>query len=448
MAVGLCGTWPDTREAATQRPDSTSSAPARQPSGTVSVTRPRGPRAEGGALALKGFVRLGLDSLMQEQGRDRLGRTRIMPGRTSEALLTSQAYVCIAKSIGHRGQMRSQSTPTTTMWLPLLGAVALLPTLIARALPAQDTFRAQDFLNDGYRDIIAIDFAQLRQTGVWDEINIGATKLLLGVFEKSVGTSLENLERFRMVPCADLSAPTNKRVLGNLMITEGNAALRPLVGLNEKFWVREPLGEHELVYRKNMSYGSVSPFPNVRLTGPLAHLRAKLPHAKQPARTRPGLPCPDILSLMSARKDGLLAYAITDLHRSDRTDILAQFDDVSWPADDEPQFILVRILATGDVDDPHVAVEIVVRHTKAGAGIQVTDQAISKEFDTVIKTPRYRFFAKSLQARKQSVDGCDLSITVDLGRARHATGNIEMLVSPWLGRAAANGELRHEPKRK
>lgn len=303
-------------------------------------------------------------------------------------------------------------------------------SLCAGSTSAQTPFKAQDYLQDGYRDIVVFDFAQLRKTGVWDELNTGAAKLVIGMLESAIGTPLDRIDRFRMVPCAQQPTATGQQIRGNLMITEANEPFAPEV-IDEEYWVREKVGDHDLLYRKNFPYGSVSPAPHVRLTGPLKHLRAKLTGARNP-----GLPCPDIQSLMSARKDGLLCYFVLDLGRDDRRDVLKNFPNATWPKRDPPQFVLLRFLATGDTDDPHIAMEIAIRHLRPGDGLQVTNRAVTDEMEKLIKNWKYRFFAKPLKARKQVIDGSDLSITFDLGRARTAVGFLEMVAAPWLAEIA------------
>jgi hypothetical protein len=42
-----------------------------------------------------------------------------------------------------------------------------------------------------------------------------------------------------------------------------------------------------------------------------------------------------------------------------------------WPVDDPPRVLGVKVLATGDPDDPddlHLTIEAVLRHKKAGSG--------------------------------------------------------------------------------
>ena len=103
--------------------------------------------------------------------------------------------------------------------------------LLAAALPAQEACRAEDYFDDGYRSIVSVDFAQIRGSGVWDEMDIGAAKLLLHLVEQQLETSFEDLDRFRMVSFAGLPKAVGEEPGSNLMIVERNVPFGPPDGV-------------------------------------------------------------------------------------------------------------------------------------------------------------------------------------------------------------------------
>lgn len=305
-----------------------------------------------------------------------------------------------------------------------LAACQVALGLLAAALPAQQACRAEDYFDDGYRSIVSVDFAQIRGSGVWDEMDIGAAKLLLHLVEQQLETSFEDLDRFRMVSFAGLPKAVGEEPGSNLMIVERNVPFGPPDGVVGGRLRREQVGAHELLYQEGFGYGQCQPAPNVRLIGRLAHLRKKLAGPKQP-----GLPCPDIMSLLSERKSGLLGYVVVDLGAVELgEDLLPEVPAGTWPADDRPQFGMVRLAAVGEVDDPHLVLEVVVRHLKSGAGVMVTDRLVRRELEAVIKAPQWRRFAKMLKHREQIINAGDLSVTVKIGRARNAIGVLDVVM--------------------
>jgi hypothetical protein len=108
------------------------------------------------------------------------------------------------------------------------------------------------------------------------------------------------------------------------------------------------------------------------------------------------------------------------------------FEDVEWPDGDAPRFLYGRLHDTGDADDPHVAIEVVLRHVDDGEGIAVTEKALDALIAQAKANPKAVAARPMLDAIERSRDRGDLVLKLDLGRARDAVGKLAMIAMPLL----------------
>ncbi len=323
---------------------------------------------------------------------------------------------------------------------------ALAATACCVALPAQQPFLTADYLPDGYRNIVVVDFAQLRDTGVWDEIGTGAVALGLRQFEQMMEVKFDDLDSFTMVP-RRATVANGRKGFENLMIVRGSKPLEQLRAPEGGLKVIELVGDKALRYQPGFSYGTLAATDRVHITGQLAHLRAR---AKGP--TKRGHPCPDLLSLVSARKKGLLGYVILDLvDQSFDEELKRLLPDETWPEQGGPEFGMLRVAATDDPDDPHLRLEVVLRHRSPGAGVALTAKAVKVALDQLNDSPRLRTIKKAIGEPRHQIDGSDVSITFDLGRARTAASLYERLGALFVGEVFVEGDTipgPDDPKKK
>lgn len=314
--------------------------------------------------------------------------------------------------------------------------------LLAAALPAQDAFQARKFLPVDYHNVVHVDLARLRATGIWDELEVGMLKVVLGQMEKEAGFALEHLDRLTMVPQGSKPDPDGDGGPRNhhVLVFEGNSELAvPDRVARSSSYAAETIGDQE-VMRRDRWFDEVffRPRPEVQVYGSTELLRPMLE-----GRVGPGVPCADIMSLMAGREDALLHFVahLADEQLNDRV-LKDLFPDAEWPEGDRPQYLMMHLSAVGDPDDPHVEFEAVLRHVKAGDGMAVTSAAVDALLERVAKEPQLRLVAPLLKNVERSRDRTDLTLRLDLGRARTAAGRIAMFVMPlmMMGRAVETVE--------
>lgn len=311
---------------------------------------------------------------------------------------------------------------------PILFAVSLSVTsgfAVAQEPFRASQFRASQWLPSNYRNVISVDLVALRDSGVWDEMVTGLLKVAFEKAEEQVGFKLDALDRLTMVPVRVVDEDGH-HITHRLTLWEGNAPLATpavMIGYED-----ETIGAFDVKRRRWGDEVFVQPRPEIRLEGSRALLQGPL--AGIPSN---GLPCADLMSLLSGKEQALLQIVaeIND-DRARRDVIPTLFDDVEWSAGDEPSFLSMRLFATGEEDDPNLEFEAVFRHAKAGAGLTTTQQAIDAFLGGIRQDPRFRLLVPLFAKMECRRDGTDLRYRIDLGRSRVASGTLSMLALPLV----------------
>ncbi|MCA8950116.1 MAG: hypothetical protein KDE27_11485 [Planctomycetes bacterium] len=309
--------------------------------------------------------------------------------------------------------------------------LAIAAAVSLHLLPAQQ-IEARRFLPDDYENVVHVDLQRLRDSGVWDELQTGAAKLMLAALEREAGVPLADLDRVTTVARIPASGPSGREPQPQqVILLEGNAAL-PMpehVATGQRYY-QDTIGEFEVMRReKPRDEVFAQPAPELQVIGSTALLRGPLE-----GHPNTGMPCADILSLLSGKGSDLLHIAVhTDNEFLQRRFVGKILPGVEWPADDAIAYVMLELRAIGDPDDPHVHLGVVLRHTKVGDGIEVTEQAARAWLAHVAEQPKLRLAAPLLQRATIRRDRGDLVLKLDLGRARDAGGNIAMIAVPLLG---------------
>ncbi|MCA8973800.1 MAG: hypothetical protein KDC98_03725 [Planctomycetes bacterium] len=308
----------------------------------------------------------------------------------------------------------------------------LLPLAVvagATFLVAQEPFRARDFLPDDYNSTAFLDLAALRDTGVWDELDNGVLRLLLQKIEREAGFELALLDRMTIV-MQPPEAGDKVQQLRQITILEGNAPLAvPDRIAGSRSYGDDIIGDY--VVKRRQAFDDevfLRPRPEVQILGSTAMLRPRL--EGKPAT---GRPCADILSLLSGKR-GSLFHLVVHLGNATvkRRFLGGLFPDAQWPAGDEPQYLMLRLCAEGDEDDPRIGVEAVVRHAVVGEGVVASEKALDLALAKVADRARLRSLQPLLAKLERKLDRGDLVLRLDLGRAREASSWLMRLVVPLL----------------
>lgn len=324
--------------------------------------------------------------------------------------------------------------PTLLTKLPatLLAATIPLSSVCAQSTPSttarQDKqLLARQFLIDDYRTVISADFKRMRDTGIWDELNGSALKLIVSMIEKEMSFKLDHLDRITSTQ----QPPPKKEGDGyqpvqQVTVLEGNHDLGKVDDGSSRYST-ELVGKHEILLDEWSSDAVVQLRPNLRIYGATELLKPVLS-----GKPRAGRPSADVLSFTAGKKN-LLAFLVADTlnHPQPRKSLERMLPDTKWPEDDAPTHMCVRVLATGDEDDPHVTLEFSIRHGKDAAGLVATEKAVADALDKLKKMTELRLLRPILKKIEHERDGTDAVWRADLGRARQAMGLLGSL-APFM----------------
>lgn len=304
---------------------------------------------------------------------------------------------------------------------PVPSAAFLLPLLLAAPSLAQATLPARAFLPDEHRNVICADLAAMRACGVWDELETSALKLVFAAMERELGFALGALDRVTSVFEVREGGMVGQGA--RVTVFEGNRPLDVPASVAE-LWTLERTGEIEVRRRGEDVF--VRPRPEIHVEGSEQLVQPVLdgkPHG--------GMPCPDVLSLLSGRGDQL-AWMVVDLASPQLAERVLDplFPGVEWPERDEPRFLCLRLVATGDADDPRLGIEAVLRHPTPGDGLKTSVEAATALLERWRAMPQLRAVRPLLQRVRQHTDAGDLVLSLDLGRARDGVGQLAMLGLP------------------
>ena len=299
--------------------------------------------------------------------------------------------------------------------LPFVVTLVLLGGL----LPAQAPLTGKAFLPADHKNIASVDLAAMRAKGIWEELEVSLLQLVFKQMEKESGFTLRALDRVTMVsfPGEEAGMASRSR---DVRILEGNLAL----GLPESVrqnWQPLTIGAHDA--RQRGGDLAVCPRPELLVYGSESLVRPVLegtPHS--------GLPSPDVMSLLSGRVESLAWFVMDAADPLLRKNVLGKlFPGTEWPAEQGPSFLCARLVATGDPDDPHLGLEVVVRHATDGQGLAISRQAMADALARLVAMPQLRLQKPLLQRIEQKQDRSDLVYSVDLGRVRDAVGHVAAL---------------------
>lgn len=312
--------------------------------------------------------------------------------------------------------------------IPAVACVAV--TILLTGLAAQERIDPRCFLLSEYRNVVQLDLAAMRRCEIWDDLVSSGLSIVRGPVEAEIGSSLDHIDRLTMViqfsesnDQGESTGPTQR-----MFVLEGNAALAMPAEIRDD-WQSEPIGEYTIHHRQ-WSGNDVFVRPHDRL---LVWGARDVIVAALAGERRPAVPCADVMSLAASR-DKLLGHLVADLrYRQSRREFLDTLcPDAEWPADDAPTFFAVRLLATGDADDPHVAVDLVLRHAKGDKGLDVTEQAVDVALARGLDNGELRLLHGVLKSAEKHRSGSDLLVRFDLGRSRTAVGTLAFLALPLL----------------
>ncbi|MBL8751896.1 MAG: hypothetical protein JNK15_01240 [Planctomycetes bacterium] len=302
-------------------------------------------------------------------------------------------------------------------------ALCLLATTLLAQEAQPKPLTARSFLPDEHRMAVHADIVAMRDRGIWDELQASVMKLAFKQMEKELGFPLASLDRVTMVgeiDGADAERPRTREVL----VLEGNTDL----AMHDRVrgWEVFDVGGRDLRRSGNRCW--VQPDPKLQVQGDESLVRPVLE-----GKPRAGMPCADVMSLLSGRKDQLAWFVFDVTHPKLRQGSLGQlFPGVEWPAGDAPTFVCLRVVMLGEDDDPHLGFEAVVRHAKEGDGLAVTEKAADEFVARLRDDPKLRLLKPVLAKAEKKRDRTDVVYRADFGRARDAVGLAATLVLPMF----------------
>ena len=307
--------------------------------------------------------------------------------------------------------------------------ITLVSTLAVVGLTAQEKIDPRSFMVHDYTNVASADLALMRKLEIWDELEASALKLAFAKVEQELGFSLSALDVLTMT--MDFPSEEQREQGARSMrqfVLQGNAALSLPTSMSDSYEASAHGAFTVYESQWNSKSAMVMPTAKMLVIGDAEVIKSGLD-----GKRKPGLPSADVMSLSAARGHRL-AYLVADLRQqaSRRTFLDGLFEGSEWPEGDEPTFIAGKVLATGDEDDWHVALEVVLRHAQVGRGVAASDAAIDALLKRGMEMPQLRLFHKILKSAEKQTQGSDVVVRVDLGRARDAIGNLAMVVAPLM----------------
>lgn len=312
--------------------------------------------------------------------------------------------------------------------LALAASLLAFAPVVAQTKPAP-VFTARSFLPDQYQNVAFVDLAALRDHGIQDVLDASVLKTVFTQLEKETGFPLTSLDRATQVAVAGGDEVRHRTVT----VLEGNKELPLPPWVTGGRWTESTAGEHVLYRREGrVSDVFVCPRPNLQVFGDDEFVLPALE-----GKRGGGGPCPDVMSLLSGRGDHL-AYAVffLDTERNARRVLDALFPETKWPEGGKPTFFVFRLRKIGTADDPHVELELVVRHEKEGDGVTTTDAAWDALLERLKKDAGWLSFRPLLARAQKRRDHADVVVAADLGTPREAVGHAALLFGKVFARQA------------
>ena len=294
---------------------------------------------------------------------------------------------------------------------------------------AQQPPTAKDFLFSNYENTMSVDLKRMREREVWDELQASALKMLFGMIEKESGFELDAVDRFTVATRMPKGSKDFVRDSLEVFVTEGNQPLALPPRVTGGIWEDREVGGKQVRYRERFDSGRIFyvPHPHVHVEGSLAVLQPILEKERHV-----GLPSADVMSMLSGREDRL-AYMVGSMsHPNVRRQFGALLEEPEWPENDEPTFFGMQVLVRGDEDDPHLVVEVSLRHARAGDGLAISRQAAEARVAALAEDRRFLSLRKVMKGAQFETHGTDLVVRMDLGRVRNAVGQLAALLMPLM----------------
>ena len=297
----------------------------------------------------------------------------------------------------------------------------LVSALLLVAVPAQD-LQPRNFYFDDFTDVLRFDLKALREQGIWDDLQTGG-RMVFGLMEQQAGFPLSRLDRFSVF--FQTVGAGDERRQREVFVLEGNAELTLTPNRWAGEWRELEIGGYTVqVGGWNDDNMRVLVRPELRVSGYADLIRPVLE-----GKRRAGLPSADVMSFVAGRKT-VLGYLVVDMRQPSllNEDFWSAFGEVTWPERDRPTHVCFRLEAVGEEDDPHVQIELIVRHGTSGEGLAVTEQAVADRLAELRERKETRLFRPWLKRIEHERQGTDAVYRLDLGRARSVAGLLGMLM--------------------
>lgn len=313
--------------------------------------------------------------------------------------------------------------------MPVLVPV-LLPVLLPALLLAEGG-RAQRWTAAAFRPEtpqmeIRVDFARLRDRGIWDLVEHSLLVPLLQMAEKEMGFGLGDLDDFRVwvhvpAPAGDgEGAPAERRPPVHRAVAFQGAVAFPPASAD---WTEDEIGGQPVRWQGSefgaLAGGAVLAIGSRELIEPI--LRGE---------RKGGLPCAEELSLLASREQPLL-HLYADLDAARRADGGFGFlTEIEYPAGDEARHLMIRLDSLGDVDEQQLVLKATVRHARGEEGRVATQSAAREWIDEMKGHRQLGALQRIWSAIEFEREGTDLHARLVLGSPREALGTVAQVLVP------------------
>lgn len=312
-------------------------------------------------------------------------------------------------------------------------AAALAATLVGSALAQAPTQKpdGRAFVPPEPRSEVWVDFATMREIGIWDGVSRSVMGTFLPMIEQQLGFRLEEIDRLRGYPQAGPIAEGQSDT--GVVIFEGSDKVITPAGAPGT--TLEKIGGHEAVVVP--SYGAEND-PSLWVAPKSGVLVYGARHLVEPlllGKLTPGVTPPELLSLVAGR--GIVAHVAVTCDDTVRRGLVEALG--AGEAATGPDFLMLRMrveLPADAADEPQIHLDGKLRFADATKGPQELGAHLRTSIDGLKKHPRFAALKKIWNLIELRVDQRDVEVHIPLGGPREA-GGLFALAAPLLMFTAA-----------
>lgn len=314
-----------------------------------------------------------------------------------------------------------------------MSRICTILLLSALPLAAQQTLDARAFVPPRYEAEAVVDFAAMRESGLWDHLSRSMVVKLLDSLEGEMGVRISNLDRLRAFPPVRVGGADQGGEQADLVLFEGNDQVGLPPAPDGGHLRPDRIAGHDVLVA-DYGWGDedpdvfVSPRPGLLAYGNRRHVTAVLERS-----ATPGVPPAEFLSLTSGR--GNQAFMVVQFTGPMLADLPEEMAGMNPSAADALQYLMLRARradAGGADDEPVFALQGILRYQTGAEGPKAAQEWLQQTMARLAQHQQLGALKRYWKKVQSRVDGRDLVVELELGNARRAAGDLGNLLAPMM----------------